>query len=239
MPNACGMLQALSLESRSGQQAVIEAVPWEAANMFDYYELPLTRASLLPQTRHDPESETAIVSQSSSSMTQSPFLQEPHLNKPSLREARTKPYATSFELVRNACSLDCKCKCHESFRFRTPGFLDTIFGSLFLGYEASPWSSQGCKNARCRRTSTTIYYRFPRWFVSRTVAVTMSCNQPGSGPEMLLRILQLRPNDARIFVCAHFGYLEEARRLLEGGEASIVDVNSWSCTALHVGSYLT
>ena len=128
-------------------------------------------------------------------------------------------------LLRNSCGLDCNCTCHESFRPRSPGFLDSVFGSFFLGYEASPWTSPGCGNARCRRVSIKIDYTFPRWFISRTTATTMACSQP-RGPDV-------RPDNARFFVGAQFGYYDEVRRQLENGEAS-VDVNGHGCTALHV-----
>ena len=53
----------------------------------------------------------------------------------------------------------------------------------------------------------------------------MACSQP-RGPDV-------RPDNARFFVGAQFGYYDEVRRQLENGEAS-VDVNGHGCTALHV-----
>lgn len=222
-----------SLELREGQRTIIGTVPQNSADVFnDDGDPPIKNLSSI-QPRHARESENAIVSYSSLEANRSSDFQGTRSNE-SPTESQINPYATTIELIRNTCGVNCNCKCHTSLRFRSPGVLDSIFGSLFLGYEASPWSSQRCQNARCRRSSTTVHYTFPRWFVTRIVAITMSYNQAGTGPELLLRVLQIRPNDARIFACAQHGHLEEAKRLLVDGEASIFDVNSYSCTALHV-----
>lgn len=148
-------------------------------------------------------------------------------------ESEQQPYITTFEIARNSCGPHCDCTCHRKLRFRSPGFLDAVFGSLFLGYQASPWFSQGCRNGRCRRSSTRLQYMFPKWFVKRSVALTISCSQP-KGPELILRVLRLRPNDAFIFVCADRGYYHELKRLLENGEASVVDIDEYNNTALTV-----
>lgn len=226
MQSVCILLQTLGIQSRNGEKAAIEAVSGEDPYEVDLSERSIVRMPPFSQSVPDPRRPAPS------------FRQASHGAETALAYPPEQPYATTIGLIRNICNGDCNCACHESFRFRSPGFLDSIFGSLFLGYEASPWSSKGCQNAHCRKSHTTIHYMFPRWFFSRTVAITLSCNQPGSGPEFLLRVLQMRPNDARIFKCARYGYVEETKRLLEGGKASIVDVNSYSCTALHVRPHL-
>ena len=65
---------------------------------------------------------------------------------------------------------------------------------------------------------------FPRWFVKRSVALTIACNQP-KGPELILRVLRTRPKHAFVFICAQYGYYDELKRLLENGEASVVDID--------------
>ena len=144
-----------------------------------------------------------------------------------------QPYITTFEIARNSCGPRCDCTCHRKFRFRSPGFLNAAFGTLFLGYQASPWFSQGCRNGRCRRSSTRVQYMFPKWFVKRSVALTIACSQP-KGPELILRVSRLRPRDAFIFICAENGYYHELRRLLENGEASVVDIDEYNQTPLSV-----
>ena len=148
-------------------------------------------------------------------------------------EFEQQPFITTFEITRNSCGSHCDCTCHRKFRFRSPDFLDSVFGTLFLGYQASPWFSQGCRNGRCRRSSTKLQYMFPKWFVKRSVALTIACSQP-KGPELILRVLRLRPNNALVFFCAQYGYLDELKRLLENGKASLLDIDGYNRTALHV-----
>ena len=148
-------------------------------------------------------------------------------------EFEQQPFITTFEITRNSCESHCDCTCHRRLRFRSPRFLDTVFGTLFLGYQASPWFAQGCRNGRCRRSSTRLQYMFPKWFVKRSVALTIACSQP-KGPELTLRVLRLRPDNAFVFACAQYGYHDELQRLLENGEASLLDVDRYNRTALHV-----
>ena len=155
------------------------------------------------------------------------------LASPGSAEFEQQPLITTFEVTRNSCELHCDCTCHRRLRFRSPRFLDAVFGTLFLGYQASPWFAKGCRNGRCRRSSTRLQYMFPKWFVKRSVALTIACSQP-EGPELILRVLRLRPDNAFVFVCAQYGYHDELQRLLENGEASLLDVDRYSRTALHV-----
>ena len=53
-------------------------------------------------------------------------------------EFEQQPFITTFEITRNSCGSHYDCTCHRKFRFRSPGFLDAVFGTLFLGYQASP-----------------------------------------------------------------------------------------------------
>ena len=223
------LLGTMRLESRNSGTSRIEAAPQPATEDEDPAEQTL---SGLPQpvqvgqgTELDPD--TVIGTEMHGS------LQDVVLANSSQAELEQQPYITTFEIARNSCGPRCDCTCHRRFRFRSPGFLDAVFGSLFLGYQASPWFSQGCRHGRCRRSSTRLQYMFPKWFVKRSVALTIACSQP-KGPELILRFLRLRPSDAFIFVCARYGYYHELKRLLENGEASVVDIDEYNQTALNV-----
>ena len=74
---------------------------------------------------------------------------------------------------------------------------------------------------------------FPKWFVKRSVALTIACSRP-EGPELVLRVLRLRPDTTFVFIYARNGYYNELKRLLENREASVVDVDEFNQTALHV-----
>lgn len=219
----------MRLESRDSGPSRIEAAPQPATEE----ENPAEQAVIgLPQpvqvgqgTKSDPDTATGTETHGS--------LQDVVWADSSPAELEQQPYSTTFEIARNACGPRCDCTCHRRLRFRSPGFLDAVFGSLFLGYQALPWFSQGCRNGRCRTSSTRIQYTFPQWFVKRSVALTVACSQP-KGPELILRVLRLRPRGAFIFVCAQNGYYNELKRLLENGEASVVDIDEYNQTALHV-----
>ena len=223
------LLGIMRLESRNNQTSRIEAASQPATEEEDPAEQAVIGSRQPAQvgqgTELDPDTATGTETHGS--------LQDVVLGNSFPAGREQQPYITTFEIARNSCGPRCDCTCHRKVRFRSPGFLDAVFGSLFLGYQASPWFSQRCRNGRCRRSSTRIQYMFPKWFVKRSIALTIACSQP-KGPELLLRVLRLRPSDAFIFVCARRGYYHELKRLLDDGEASVVDVNEDNQTALTV-----
>ena len=223
------LLGIMRLESRNTRTSHIEAAPQPPIEEEDPAEQAVIGSPQPAQvgqgTKLDPDTATGTETHGS--------LQDVVLANSSPAESEQQPYITTFEIARNSCGPRCDCTCHRRVRFRSPGFLDAVFGSLFLGYQASPWFSQGCRNGRCRRSSTRIQYIFPQWFVKRSVALTIACSQP-KGPELILRVLRSRPNGAFIFVCAAHGYYHELKHLLDNGEASVVDVDEYNQTALNV-----
>ena len=223
------LLGTMRLESRTSGTSRIEAAPQPATETEDSYEqAPIGSPQPVQDGQGkemDPDTVTCTEKHAS--------LPDVVLPNTASANFEQHPFITTFEIARNSCGSYCDCTCHQKFRFRSPGFLDAVFGTLFLGYQASPWFSQGCRNGRCRRSSTRVQYMFPKWFVKRSVALTIACSQP-KGPELILRVLRLRPDNAFIFVCAVNGYYDELKRLLENGEASVVDVDEYNLTALGV-----
>ena len=151
---------------------------------------------------------------------------------------------TTFELTQSSCELSCSCACHKTSRYRSPTFMATIVGSLFLGYNAVPWFSPKCDRTFCRGDSSklTYTYAFPRWFVDRVLILKIS-NTAVRGPELCLRLARVRPGNSKIFQAAIDWSDEVAvhhiRRLLRAGEASVLDVDPDGQTALQVKrSYL-
>jgi hypothetical protein len=60
------------------------------------------------------------------------------------------------------------------------------------------------------------------------------------GPEMLLRVVRVRPIDDPLFVSVRRGDVEMTRMLLNTGKASVLDVTSLNRSALFVSlSYLS
>ena len=155
------------------------------------------------------------------------------------RQGFARSEITTFDLTLSSCGLKCTCACHKRTRFRSPQFLNSMFGSLFLGYNALPLLGQKCNKEYCRSPSTdiTYTYAFPRWFVNRVVVFKMSKNVP-KGPELCIRLARMRPNNANIFLAVSQTSDEVAvrhiERLLLNGGASVLDVNSGGSTVLQV-----
>ena len=223
------LLGTMRLESRNSGTSCIEAAPQPATENEDPSEQALIES---PQPVHvgqgmelDPDTVTGTENHAS--------LPDIVLANTASAESEHQPYITAFEIARNSCGSHCNCTCHRTFRYRIPGLLGAVFGTLLLGYQAPPWFSQGCRNGRCRRFSTRLHYMFPKWFVKRSIALTIACSQP-KGPELILRVLRPRPTGSFIFICAQSGYYDELKCLLNNGEASVVDIDEQNQTALTV-----
>lgn len=132
---------------------------------------------------------------------------------PTSREVREHLYTprtqslnltTSFKLKRNRCDLACRCVCHRRSQFKSPRSLNDLLGSLFVGYQTSPWSAQTCSNSDCRRRSKklTYIYAFPQWLLARILLVNMAYDQ-SKGPEFSLRVMRVRPFHTGIFWQLH------------------------------------
>ena len=146
-----------------------------------------------------------------------------------------------MKLAQNRCDSACKCICHRRSRFQSPRCLKEMLGSLFVGYQASPWSTQTCSNSDCRRRSKklTYVYAFPQWFLARILLVDMSYSL-SKGPELILRLMRVRPSDTGIFRVLNLtGISDETvvthiKRLFDNGEISVLDVDLNGNTIVHV-----
>ena len=146
--------------------------------------------------------------------------------------------ATTIDLTLSSCNLNCTYACHKRTRFRSPRFLNTIIGSLFLRYNASPLFEQRCNKEHYRRPSRdiTYTYAFPRWFLDRVIIFKMSTTMP-KGPELCIRVTRIRPRGAEIFIAAADKSevaVRNVERLLLTGGASVLDVTPDGRTALQV-----
>ena len=145
-----------------------------------------------------------------------------------------------IKLAGNSCDSGCTCVCHRRSQFKSPRSLNALLGSLFVGYQASPWSTQTCSNSNCRRRSKklTYVYAFPRWFLARILVVDMAYSQ-SRGPESCLRVMRVRSSSTGGFVslAARFNNndtVHHLKRLLNEGKISVLDVDERNITVLHV-----
>ena len=164
--------------------------------------------------------------------------EHPATNLSSLRNISFS-YSTPFKLTRNSCDSACRCVCHRRSQFKSPRSLNALLGSLFVGYQASPWSSQTCSNSDCRRRSKkfTYVYAFPGWFLARILVVDMAYSL-SKGPEMCLRVMRVRSEGFNPFwdwkLPTRTSAAHHLERLLSDGEISVLDIDTQGYTLLHV-----
>lgn len=138
--------------------------------------------------------------------------------------------SNSFVLTGKSCNVNCRCSCHKKGSLKSPKCLTTILGSIMVGYNAIPGLALKCNDPSCKGQSTNIAYTytFPQWFVSRVVYLYFK-NEQLRGPELCLRVIRVRPHNANIFLAMQDARqevaLQQTKRLLLAGEASVLDVD--------------
>ena len=147
--------------------------------------------------------------------------------------------SNSFKITSKSCNVNCRCCCHKRGSLKSPRFLTTILGSIMVGYNAIPGLAPKCNDPSCKGQSTNITYTytFPQWFVSRVIYFNFK-NQQLRGPELCMRVVRVRPYDAVIFIAVLDNReevaLQQTKRLLLAGEASVLDVNPRGYSLLSV-----
>lgn len=161
------------------------------------------------------------------------------LTKSGERAGSANAPGPTFRIEKSTCDMQCPCSCHQRLQKRNPYLVNAVLGSLFSGYQVSPWSIQRCDNVYCGNRSMryTYEYTFPRWFTRHTVLIILA-QSVNRGPEMCLRVMKSVPAKARIFAAAESGKMALVRQLLSQGKASVDDVDEHGHTPLHVSQCL-
>ena len=151
-----------------------------------------------------------------------------------LRNQTQHKSASIVQLIQNSCNTGCHCPCHSNNQIRSPKFLHTILGSFFLSYRTYPSLKQAC-GVRCRARAggITCVYAFPRFLLERAISISYSCAL-AKGPELLLRVMRRR-DFVIIQTLLHRreSYaLKEMKRMLDCGEASVLDIDEDGDTIL-------
>ena len=150
----------------------------------------------------------------------------------------------TLKISQNSCNSACHCACHRRHSFKSPNFLNSILGSLFLAYEPSPWSAQVCDSLICRKRSQklTYTYAFPRWFLRRILVMNMACSY--QGPEFVLRMMRVSSHVRNLFQTLptirgrEDKYIKHVERWMDKGLLSVLDVSTIGLTHLHVRNWL-
>ncbi|KAI0438160.1 ankyrin [Xylaria telfairii] len=95
-------------------------------------------------------------------------------------------------LVRG-CSSTCNCNCHQMKQSRSPGWLGTFIGNLFLQYNTSPvFQRHKCDKLTCiakSPSSVRLYYVFPYWLLARSIELHASWSSlVGPGSSLHIRV---------------------------------------------------
>ena len=156
-----------------------------------------------------------------------------------LRNQRHYDSTSIVQLIQDSCNAGCQCPCHSDNQIRSPKLLHTILGSFFLRYRAYPSLEQACGvGCRARAGGITCVYAFPPLLLKWAISISYS-SALAKGPELLLRVMRRRDFvTISTLVTRRQSYaLKEMKRMLDGGEASILDIDLGGYTILHYVVY--
>lgn len=135
---------------------------------------------------------------------------------------------------RRRCQSWCKCACHTESRSNTPKFLRSVVGMLYVGYFGVPALSPSCDMSGCKGNSEgllQVHYYFPSWFLGKVISMALGVSRT-CGPELCLRVANVRADWDPIFTHCHNGNIDAVRSVLVAGEASVLDVNAQNGNSL-------
>ena len=125
--------------------------------------------------------------------------------------------ATRFDPNSSHCELACSCACHREYRFKSPSLFQNAVGSLLIKSSGNYGMAQPCNEFSCRRNrslSMRITYRFPEWFLNRTISSVIVSNRL-CGPQVSLVAPRVVSNTSDIMFHASAGYIDGVARLFE------------------------
>lgn len=80
--------------------------------------------------------------------------------------------------LRQTCPPNCRCQCHRTSYARTPEWLSSVMGSLFVQYKSLPMLGiKKCDTPLCKsasQSSIQLQWCFPRWLVTRALVASIS-----------------------------------------------------------------
>ena len=143
--------------------------------------------------------------------------------------------ASMVQLMQDACDISCRCPCHSINQIRSPKLLHAFLGSFFLSYRAYPSLKQACGvRCRARASGITYVYAFPPLLLERVIFISYSCAL-AKGPELLLRVMRRRDftTISALLTQSESYALKEMKRMLDCGEASVLDIDKYGYTFIH------
>lgn len=136
----------------------------------------------------------------------------------------TFKFTTSYY---ETCSFACGCSCHRPKHLQSPSYLQTMLGSIFIGYVGLPVISSKCDVVECNHNTKAalwVDYYFPAWFLDRKIHFSL-INRPDSGPQQLLRVSRIVSSTSDIIKFAMQGDVQRMKDLLQNGQGSPYDTD--------------
>ena len=206
-----------SYAGREVDQSLPKDTPHELALAITDFGSPLPRHSITTPRHHDLSeavSETAHTALYSTSLKQG-------------RDSVVKFHCQGLV----SCEGYCSCICHSIYRYKSPGLLERLIGSLFVGYTDLPTSTPKCDSKTCMDKASRnirISYAFPFWFIRRTIEIIASDSINGPSFGLSLRTRVDPSTGVNIISLAHNGNISGMISLLGERRASLTDVESFS-----------
>ncbi|KAI1174416.1 hypothetical protein F4777DRAFT_384368 [Nemania sp. FL0916] len=151
--------------------------------------------------------------------------------------AANTQWSTSESMVQfqavlfRTCSSTCSCSCHQMKRSRSPHWLASLMGNLFLYYNVNPiFQRPTCDRLSCTvksPSSVRLYYTFPRWLLARSIDWHASWSSlTGQGSSLHIRVPRvLESHSHRIFKAIEYGDFRFVRLQLANKSVLPTDVD--------------
>ncbi|KAI1211572.1 ankyrin [Annulohypoxylon truncatum] len=149
---------------------------------------------------------------------------EPHLKRST---SWLVVYLSAFLVP--VCSSPCMCSCHRLKRSRSPSWLSSLIGGLFLEYNTIPLVQNiQCDAISCKAKSPSslrLYYTFPLWLLARSIEIAVSWTSlTGSGSSLHLRVPRVLGRH-RVWRAIQFGDMRWIRAHMAKKDIFCTDVN--------------
>lgn len=139
------------------------------------------------------------------------------------------------------CLEGCLCRCHTRITCRSPRYLSTYLGDMFLGGSSLPWSLSSffqCNEQTCRRTrnfDADIRYYLPPWILTAVASFNLTFSLCTIPLKVHLQTRNTIPYCSPILECVQVGDINAVRTYLLTGKASLNDVDPYGLGLLYVG----
>ena len=130
------------------------------------------------------------------------------------------PTQSQYPTSSTGCSLNCSCKCHKKYGFRSPYFASTLVGRVNVIYTGASMADTLCSSPHCSRLRGFMFnlnYSFPRWLLFRMLHILGSTM---GDPTFMLSVPKVISQDAKIFEMARLGDIESMKEIFSHRWAS-------------------